>query len=115
MIAERYYKDKYSGEEKLIDKNATYLFEFKDLTRISKKSKPEILEEMQKAKDKRMKRKIHSKHWAKNMDKAVQELLGEKVESCYSEKELHDIKMMSELIDGFEEKGKLCKIFEIEF
>ncbi|MGN1298551.1 MAG: hypothetical protein ACI4UE_01000 [Candidatus Scatovivens sp.] len=115
VIAERYYKDKYSGEEELIDGNATYLFELKDLTRISKKSKPEILLEMKEARDTRMKRKLHTKNWAKNMDKAIQELLGKKLESCYTESELHDIKTLSELIDGFKDKNNLVRIFDIEF
>lgn len=118
VIAERYYKDKYSGEEKLIDNNATYLFELKDLTRISKKSKTEILSEMKEAKDKRMKRKSHTKNWSKNMDKDVEELLGRKLESCYSESEIHDIRTISELIDGFKDKDKdkdkIYRIFDVE-
>lgn len=115
VIAERYYEDKYSGEEKLIDGNATYLFELKDLTRISKKSKPEILSEMKTAKDDRMKRKLHTKNWAKNMDKTIQELLGIKLETCYTESELHDIRTLSKLIDGFKEKGESYRIFDVEF
>lgn len=115
VIAERYYEDKHSGEEKLIDGNATYLFELKDLTRISKKSKVEILSEMKEAKDKRMKRKLHTKNWSKNMDKAIEELLGRKLESCYSQKDIHDIRTISELIDGFKDKGETYRMFDVEF
>lgn len=115
VIAERYYEDKHSGEEKLVDGNATYLFELKDLTRISKKSKTEILSEMKEAKDKRMKRKLHTKNWSKNMDKAVEELLGRKLESCYTESEIHDIRTISELIDGFKDKGETYRMFDVEF
>ena len=62
-----------------------------------------------------MKRKLHTKNWSKNLDKAIEELLGKKLSSCYTQKELHDIKTISELIDGFKDKGEIYRIFDIEF
>ena len=114
VIAERYYEDKYSGDEKLVTDNATYIFQLKDLTRISKKSKKEILAQMNSGEDSRMKRKLHTKHWAKNLDKAIAELQNKKLESCYTKEELNQIKVLSELIDGFEEKGEIVRLFDVE-
>lgn len=103
VIAERYYEDKFSYEEELIDGNATYLFKLGDLTRISKKSKPEIISLMQEQKDKSMTRLSHTKYWAKNLDQAVESIIGKKMNSKYTPEELKKINTINELIDGFED------------
>ena len=91
VIAERYYEDKFSDEEKLIDGNATYLFKLGELTRISKKSKPEIISLMQEKKDKSMERVFHTKYWAKNLDQAVEKISGKKIQSKYTPEEIKKI------------------------
>lgn len=103
VIAERYYEDKFSDEKKLIDGNATYLFKLGDLTRISKKSKPEIIALMQENKDKTIKRLSHSKYWSKNLDGAIEKISGKGMKSRYTPEELKKINTINELIDGFED------------
>ena len=103
VIAERYYKDKFSYDEELIDGNATYLFKLGDLTRISKKSKPEIISLMQQQKDKSMTRLSHTKYWSKNLDQAIESIMGKNMKSKYTPKELKKIDTINELIDGFED------------
>ena len=103
VIAERYYEDKFNDEEKLIDGNATYLFKLGDLTRISKKSKPEIISLMQQQKDNTMSRISHTKYWGKNLDEVIEKISGKKMKSKYTPEELKKINKINQLIDGFED------------
>ena len=117
VIAERYYEDKFGIEEKLIDGNATYIFKLGELTRISKKSKPEIILLMKEQHDKTMKRVSHSKFWAKNLDDAISVVSGEKIRSKYTKEELKKIDTLNELIDGFEDptNGEYSRPFDVYY
>ncbi len=110
VIAERYYKDRFSGEEKLATDNATYIFELKDLTRISKKSKTEVLQQMKETTDSRMDKFSHTKYWAKNYDKKMHKLLNI---SMYEDKK-DEIEELTKMIDGFKEKdGNFTDLYGI--
>ena len=120
IIAERYYVDRLSDEKKIVTGNATYMFRFKDLARIGKKSKAEINDIMINGTDESVLKTNHTmktsekqpRGWAGNLTKKVNKW---KKGKRYKGESPKTTEIMIKNIDGIVDQrtGKWIRGFDI--
>ncbi len=120
VIAERYYIDRLSDEKRLATGNATYMFRFKDLARVGKKSKLEINSIMQNGTSKSVRKINHIINTSKEKPRGWARILTDRVNEwkngrVYNTENKQDTETIIGNIDGTENSitGEWIRVFDI--